>query len=98
MKHDFKKKKGIFPLLFIAIIFALSGIVMLLWNAILPDLLSIKTITYWQSMGLLVLTRILFGRLEKPNRPKFANRKFRGMTPEEKEEFRDKWKNKNDKQ
>lgn len=36
-------------------------VVMLLWNAVLPALLSVRSISYWQSVGLLVLARILVG-------------------------------------
>ncbi len=36
-------------------------IVMRLWNGILPDLLAARQITFWQSVGLLLLARILVG-------------------------------------
>lgn len=36
-------------------------VVMLLWNAVLPALVSVRSISYWQSVGLLVLARILVG-------------------------------------
>jgi hypothetical protein len=36
-------------------------VVMLLWNAVLPALLSVRSISYWQSVGLLALARILVG-------------------------------------
>ena len=32
-----------------------------LWNALLPDILGVKAINYWQSLGLLLLSKILFG-------------------------------------
>jgi hypothetical protein len=32
-----------------------------LWNWLLPPLLGWRTIGFWQALGLLVLTRILFG-------------------------------------
>jgi hypothetical protein len=32
-----------------------------LWNALLPDITGVSTITFWQALGLLVLSRILFG-------------------------------------
>jgi len=35
--------------------------VMLLWNTILPSLFSVHSVTYWQSVGLLILARILLG-------------------------------------
>src|SRR5262245_11886577 len=38
-----------------------GGIVMLLWNWLLPPLFEWPSITLWQGFGLLVLCRILFG-------------------------------------
>lgn len=38
-----------------------GGAVMLLWNRILPDLMGARTITFWQSVGLILLARILVG-------------------------------------
>ena len=38
-------------------------IVALLWNHILPDLLGLKAISYWQSVGLILMARILVGGL-----------------------------------
>ncbi len=35
--------------------------VMMLWNGLLPDLWGWKEITYWQGVGLVILTRLLFG-------------------------------------
>ncbi|GAB3549448.1 hypothetical protein [Spirosoma fluminis] len=35
--------------------------VMALWNALLPDILGVSAITFWQALGLLVLSRLLFG-------------------------------------
>lgn len=55
----FKKLWGI-PL-FIAIFALLVWATMLLWNALLPAIFGIVTITYWQALGLLVLGRLLFG-------------------------------------
>lgn len=41
--------------------FVFGGVVMLLWNHILPDLLGTRLITFWQSVGLILLARILVG-------------------------------------
>ncbi|MBE9462489.1 hypothetical protein ACFP1I_10375 [Dyadobacter subterraneus] len=58
---DFRRNKAKF-FLFVPLILALvSTIVMMLWNNILPELLGVKHITFWQSAGLLVLCKILFG-------------------------------------
>lgn len=35
--------------------------VMLLWNWIMPDLFKLPLITFWQAVGLVVLSRLLFG-------------------------------------
>jgi hypothetical protein len=44
-------------------IFAWIGgsVVMLLWNWLAPALFGLRTITFWQALGLLALCRILFG-------------------------------------
>jgi len=44
-------------------IFAWIGgeIVMLLWNWLAPELFGLRTINFWQALGLLALCRILFG-------------------------------------
>ena len=38
-----------------------SWVTMLLWNALIPAIFGLGVITFWQSMGILVLTKILFG-------------------------------------
>ena len=49
------------PFIIIAAILLISFIVMQLWNAILPAVLNVHAITYWQAVGILVLSKILFG-------------------------------------
>ena len=47
--------------LFIIIaVFAFGAITMLLWNWLVPALFSGPIISYWQALGLLVLSKILF--------------------------------------
>lgn len=48
-------------LLAVSLALVFGYIVMSLWNAVLPDIAPVHTITYWQSVGLLILSRILFG-------------------------------------
>jgi hypothetical protein len=57
------KHKLLYLLFFVAVIVCLSGVVMFLWNIILPQLSHLAKINYWQALGLTVLSRILFGRL-----------------------------------
>lgn len=57
---------------------AVGALVMLLWNAVLPDLVGVKEISYWQSVGLLILCRILFGSF----RPKGGRPRQMGLSPQ----------------
>jgi len=50
-----------FPLVAAAAALALGGVVMGLWNAILPAAAHAGRLSYWQGVGLLVLCRVLFG-------------------------------------
>ena len=71
-----------------------SAIVMLLWNWLAPALFHLPTITLLQALGLLVLSRILFGSFGGGHRGSRRrwNRRMRErleqMTPEERERFR----------
>ena len=98
-QNKWRKRRFLFIPLVIIAIFAFSGIVMLLWNAIIPDIFHSSIITIWQAMGLLVLSRILFGgfHFRKPGwrrkgleHPAF-NENFMGMNEEEKAEFKEEW-------
>ncbi len=48
-------------LFFVVMAFVIGAVVMLLWNALIPTLFALHTITYWQAVGLLLLVRILVG-------------------------------------
>jgi hypothetical protein len=88
-----------FGVMAIAAIFGFSAIVMLLWNAILPSLLQVGVIGYWQAMGLLVLSKILFGsmgpgggrRRHRCGPPPHLREKFMNMSEEEKAAFKEQW-------
>lgn len=79
-------------LLCVALFVALGLIVMTLWNAVLPGLLGVKEIGFWQSLGMLALCRILFGGLGfRPGMFGKARRRMHErwmqMTPEQREAF-----------
>lgn len=64
MKPNVKKLILFSPLVFLgaALFVGIGGtIVMLLWNALLPILFGLPSLTFWQALGILVLCRILFG-------------------------------------
>ncbi|WP_462266729.1 hypothetical protein [Mucilaginibacter sp.] len=62
MKKLFFKRRFVF-MPFIAVAFAalISFAVMQLWNGLMPDIFHLGTITYWQALGLLALSKLLFG-------------------------------------
>ena len=78
--------------------FAIAGIVLFtflggeivrqLWNWLGPALFGLKTITFWQALGLLALCRILFGGFGLHGRGRSYRRRWERMTPEERERFR----------
>jgi hypothetical protein len=55
------KHKLLYGLFFISVFLLLSGVFMFLWNSLLPQILHVSVINYWQSLGLIILCRILFG-------------------------------------
>lgn len=65
--------------------------VMLLWNGVLTEATGVRTITFWQAAGIFALSKILFGFNMGPGG---RRGKFRNMTPEEREQFKAKWKEK----
>lgn len=71
----------------------ISFVVMSLWNVLMPAIFAVHTITFWQALGLLILSKILFGGL----RPHFGAgplwrrrmlERWEKMTPEERERFK----------
>jgi hypothetical protein len=68
---------------------ALGFVVMSLWNALLPAITSLHAITFVQALGLLLLSRILFGGLRRHGhwRQRLRDR-WEHMTPEQREQLR----------
>ncbi|MBI3005728.1 MAG: hypothetical protein HYY49_09995 [Ignavibacteriales bacterium] len=80
---------------------AIGYIVMELWNALIPELFKGPSLTFWQAVGLLVLSHILlrgWGRWRYANGwrhdrwKKRFEEKLAGMTPEEQAKFKEEWK------
>ena len=78
-----------------AVVFAavFSLIVMSLWNWLMPALFGLHAISYWQALGLLILSKILFGGFRGRSGPPMRWRRhmmerWEQMTPEEREKFR----------
>lgn len=58
--------KGLMMFVFMIIAAAFFGaVVMLLWNALMPSIFGLEALNFWQALGLLALSRILFGSFGK---------------------------------
>src|SRR5271156_5278605 len=69
-------------------------LVKFLWNALIPPIFGWHTITWLQALGLLLLSKILFGGFHRHaggGRNHWKNRmkeRWEHMTPEEREKFK----------
>ncbi|OKS88268.1 hypothetical protein [Mucilaginibacter polytrichastri] len=91
------------PLSIAAFLSLISLVVMQLWNHLLPDILHVGAITFWQAMGIFVLSKILFGiggkggggfgRGGSPWMRKRMEERLKTMSPEERERFKEQMKN-----
>lgn len=72
----------------------LSFLVMSLWNWLMPGLFALHRISFWQALGLLLLSKILFGGFHGRRGPHMHWRermmeRWAQMTPEEQAKFRE---------
>jgi hypothetical protein len=87
------RRVALFAVLAIAAAAVFGVFVMSLWNWLVPELFGGRAVTFWQAIGLLVLSRILFGGFFRgqghggPGRYRIMER-WEQMTPEEREKFR----------
>jgi len=73
---------------------ALSWVVMLLWNALVPGLFGAPRLHYLQAAGLLVLSRVLVGGLRGHHgswRHRAWRERWETLTPEERERLRERY-------
>ena len=91
------KARKIIGIIFLAIIgvVVFGSIVMLLWNNLMPQIFHLPVINFWQALGLLILTKILFsgfrGGGPKARWKERLNDRWNNMTPEEREKFKQEW-------
>jgi hypothetical protein len=95
-------KGAAFVVLALALVAALSFVVMSLWNALVPTLFHGPPVEFWQAVGLLILCRILFGGFRGRGGHGWHGshgqwrehmwRRWESMTPEERERMRAKFK------
>ena len=103
MRTQFNEKRAIqIPVLILIFLVPLGFAVWALWNNILVDVLHVGRINFWQALGILALSKILFtggpwgnwGTHQRQNYGPWKRdmqEKLQSMTPEEREQFKAKW-------
>ena len=93
-----KGKKIFIGLVIVGLFFLLVALLQVLWNNLMPEIFGLRTISYWQSLGLLVLSKILFGGgFGRPGggfRRKFKRDRTldsSDISEEDKEKLREEW-------
>lgn len=94
MKRNRFVRVLMFAPLAVAIAALLGFVIMWLWNWLMPGLFGLRTIGYWQAIGLFFLSKLLLGgfRGGHGHRMHWRNRmmeRWEQMTPEEREKFRE---------
>lgn len=64
---------GLIAVILFALLF--GWVTMTAWNAVIPAVVALPALSYWQAVALLVLARILTGRFSHPHHgPRFRRR------------------------
>jgi len=94
--HPCRRFRMFIPLAVLAFVALLTFVVYSLWNGVLADVVGVKTITYWQALGLLVLSKILFGgfpggrhRCGRGRHERMMAKHWESLGPEQREHMRE---------
>lgn len=60
-EEEAKRKAGANLIAGVAGFLVKPAILMLLWNAVIPGMFGLATLSYWSAMAIYVISRILFG-------------------------------------
>ena len=93
MKTIFRKRWYLFTPLILVAFAGFGYATMWLWNVLMPLIFHLPVITFWQTIGLLVLSRLLLGGFgghggRHHHCKNNMHEKWEKMTPEEREQFR----------
>lgn len=91
-RRHWGKKLVLFVVIGAAAAVGFTFITMSLWNWLMPELFGLKLLSFWQTLGLLALSWLFFGRFRGMGhghrwKHRIAERWMR-MSPEEREKFR----------
>ena len=99
MRNHPGRRRFFFPFAILLALLAFSFAVYWLWNHVLVPVVAVRPVTFWQAMGLLILSRILLGGFKfGPPRGEssFGNgpawrEKWRQMSEEDRAKFKNEW-------
>lgn len=82
------------PLVLLIVVAGFGQAVLQLWNWLMPSLFGLPVLTFWQAVGLMALSWILFGGLRGFHGPARSYRRgrprhWREMSPEQRAAFRE---------
>ena len=97
MTNLFCKFRFLIPIFVLGVVALVALAVYGLWNGVLTEVVGVKTVTYWQALGILVLARILFGGFPgrrggpfgPPWRRHMMMKRWESLTPEQREKMRE---------
>lgn len=95
MKTTFRKRWYWFSPLILVAFAAFGFVTMYLWNWLMPLIFHLPVLTFWQTIGLMILSRLILGGFGGHHgRGHYHCRrdmreKWEKMTPEEREHFRE---------
>lgn len=93
MKRNWMRRGLRFVLFALLAAAVLSLVTMSLWNWLMPALFGLRAITFWQALGMLLLSRILLGGFRgraghSMHWRRRMHERWEQMTPEQREKFR----------
>lgn len=95
MNYKRKGKKVVLVLLIVVAVAAVIGwVVMSLWNWLVPELFNGPQITFWQALGLFLLSKLFFGISGKKGGGHWKHKwkhKMASMSPDEREKFKERF-------
>lgn len=101
MKTPYRRIRFFVPLFILLALLAVSYAVYWLWNTVLVAVVPVKSVTFWQAVGLLILSRLLLGGFKfGPRSGGFRGagggppwrEKWRQMSDDDRRKFRSEWK------
>lgn len=92
MRSNWMTRISMIAIFLLIVVAGFGQAVLQLWNLLMPDIFGLHPITFWQAVGLMALSWILFGGLGMfRGRPLHANlwrhRILEHMPPEEREQL-----------